>query len=333
MCVALFEAFICLGFPRHFHVSVTHITYYCQLAHHMSLWQHGTGLCGLTYSFKTHLLSALNLPGTSLIFIQYCDIAIDIMSDGADTTAYDEAYRWYGIPHKVSLIAELIDSRIRGDIVAVKVDCNKVFYIHEELLLQRSGFFRRKRRLSLGPAIRRYGATNLHRDNFERYIKYIYTGQIPGKGIADATEGQGLLEFYDLAATLDDTAAMNAAVDAYLSLYSFSTDRDRKERLPGASDITMIYTNDWETLMRLVVDMYVWDSDDDDIDRVQDDEHTDFFVDLTKAFMQQVRALKGESTDFRAKEKAKCCDYHDHNDGAPCPSRKRKRGDSDKASQ
>lgn len=213
----------------------------------------------------------------------------------------------------------------------MKVNGNKVFYIHEELLLQRSPYFSGKKQLSLGPGIRCYGAMELEQDSFERYIKFLYTGEIPGKGIAHDTEGQGVLEFYALAETLEDTAAMDLAVDAYLSLYSFSAERDRRGRLPGVAEIKTIYENMWSPLIRLVVDMYVWESDDEDLEGDGDGKVTDFLVDLSRALMQQVRALKGQETNFRTKEQATCCDYHEHDEDDPCPSRKRKREDNDTA--
>lgn len=100
MCVALSETFIGLSFE-----ALSYASEECQLYashHHMNLGSMDM-VCAV-HPFTRDIFTSNHRPSGNSI--QHYDISIDKMSSRERNAAYDEAYRWYNLPHKVSTIFE-----------------------------------------------------------------------------------------------------------------------------------------------------------------------------------------------------------------------------------
>ncbi|KAF7196154.1 hypothetical protein HII31_02555 [Pseudocercospora fuligena] len=204
---------------------------------------------------------------------------------------------------------------IQGGFAVVLVGRDKKrCFVHKSLLQRRAldiGIHK-------GPAIDEYHIVNTNKDTFELYVHHLYTNEIQCK-VSNTTEHWdiddqdfALVELYGLARFLGDDITKHAVLRAFIE------EAKRSHKLgkgiaPSYRAIDYIYdeeeSNLQEPLVRLFIDMCIWDKtiDDDFYEMLKD---SGFGRDVRKVACDKLR--RGDAKSVIDKT---CCDYHQLKNG------------------
>jgi ACT domain-containing protein len=168
-------------------------------------------------------------------------------------------------------------------------DHQQTFAVHESLLIARSPEF--KKQLADMAEEHNHKAVpipEIDPQAFALYVQFLYTGHIPSKlsETTDTSEHTHLCRLYNLALSLQDVAAQNAACDA---IYAKATEpvENMQDALPRRDHIEIIYSGTLEqcAAKRLMVDLYTAQANREWLQNAEDKFPPDFMSALAVNLM------------------------------------------------
>lgn len=164
---------------------------------------------------------------------------------------------------------------------------------------------------------------------FACYIEYLYSGKFTTFEMDEAEEQfLELTDIYILAHKLNDSTVQDAAISTILSIRAEEHEDGVQYFLyeNKIAETVWKYCSGTSKLWKLLVDMYLWEMDPDSLPQDLEGLPKPFANDLLKAVLTKMHN-GGQAPGMP--DTVSCCDYHEHEPGAACKNRKRKRAADD----
>ncbi|KAI5361382.1 Putative BTB/POZ domain-containing protein [Septoria linicola] len=236
--------------------------------------------------------------------------------------------------HRTDLtVSKDVPHEIEAEMITLHIGTTKkAFHIRRKLLIKRSAYW--KDRLSAADRTTKpMHLKDIKQEISDLYFRYIYTSQVPcSKTAKDAKAHLELVELYLMASKFKDFAAMDAAINAMLVVYSTGPVENSWGVIPCAESVATVYksTPAASKLRKLFVDMYVW-RENSNLLHAEDfgaqPSLAPFLLDLSRASLTQLNGkTKNTAVGYFG---TSCWNYHEHARYVTCSTKKRKRVEDD----